>query len=210
LLIVEGPDGVGKTTLCRALLKRFHENHKRYSAFPVIYHHFSRPPSCWHFPRSYLPYVTRHTVCDRFHLSEMCYALVRPGGADPFTENMVRLLEAHLMLAGSYTVLLTASEEFLRWQWSRKGDKQEMYDVEQVVQVNRLYENLQERHPEARVDFHFRLDACREDSFLSLREDVMDDILMAWSSRLAYIFTHTGDFYGTVQREVEAVRPVLR
>jgi len=72
MLILEGADQLGKTTLANKLLK---ELHKR--GYPYVYRHFTRLPDCWKYPMSYLAHVSEPVVQDRFHMSEIVYTYMR-------------------------------------------------------------------------------------------------------------------------------------
>src|SRR3954463_7179680 len=103
MLIVEGPDGVGKSHLCQALIKKWNSNPRKYSPWPVIYQSLNQLPESWHHYKSYLPYVTRTTVQDRFHLSELVYGTaVREQSTSKVSPAFLRLLEARLALVGSF------------------------------------------------------------------------------------------------------------
>jgi len=96
MLIIEGPDGAGKTTFARRLLERLPEH---------VYGHFGPLPSKWDYWRSYLPFIARNVVMDRFHLSEIVYreAHDEPQNLDPFA---YKLLDAKVRLVGGYTVVI--------------------------------------------------------------------------------------------------------
>ncbi len=116
MLIIEGPDLVGKTTLAQKFIKTWNENPRKYGAVPVIYNHFSALPERWHHFKSYLPHVTKYVVQDRFHLSEAAYGPVCRG-KQLIESRGQSLLEAYLRLVGSVTVQVTATEEILKKLW---------------------------------------------------------------------------------------------
>ena len=207
MLIIDAPDLAGKTTLCHALLKRLWEQPKRYGPWPAIYGHFSALPPAWHYPKSYFPYITRYTVMDRFHISELCYGPVTRGRS-MLEHGGVRWLENQLGLVGTVTVMITLKEDFLREQWAKKN-REEMFKLEQVLAVNKRYQQLGDYYPEARVDFNFELES--EADYLSSNEAVMDQILSAWSQRLCETMVHGAD--GAGERYLErskAVEEALR
>jgi thymidylate kinase len=202
MLIIEGPDLCGKTTLCNALLKRLWENPKKYGNYPAVYEHFSRLPPSWRYPKSYLPFIKRYSVMDRFHLSELCYGRVTRGGTH-LTANCVRFLDAQLALVGSYTVLITTSDDFLKAHWGRD----EMFTLDQVLAVNKMYKSLAEYNPEAHVDISFTVES--EDDFVAKDEDAMDKILLAWTGRLGYLMAVYGDviqYAANPVNEIEVLR----
>ncbi len=204
MLIIEGPDGVGKSALQKAFIKMWNDNAKRYSPWPAVAQSFSRLPDSWHHYKSYLAFITRSAVMDRFHLSELCYGAVCRGG-EKIGPSWLRLLEARLALAGSVTVVVTCSDDRASEQYLKQthAGKQEMFSLEQVVAVNKAYRDWlvggeRESWKDARVDFHLSLPD--DDSvWPSACEEWMDQVLREWSSRLSAVYSldYNGlSFYG--------------
>lgn len=107
MIIVEGPDGVGKTTFCKKLLDRLPAH---------IYSHFTRLPEGFDYHWGYSDRVSRNIVQDRFHLSEVVYARARREES-PLTPEMYRLVDAKLRLVGAVTVLVMADSELIESRW---------------------------------------------------------------------------------------------
>lgn len=194
MIILEGPDLCGKTTLARALLKRLHseEGYRKFGPYPAIYEHFDAPPTSWCFPKSYFPHIKRYSIHDRFHISELCYGVITRG-ASRLEPRGVRIVDALLALVGSLTVVITLKDAFLVQQWESKS-RDEMFTLEQVRAVNEAYSKLPETHPELRIDMLFQVDGPGE--FVAESPDTIDSILHEWSCRQAYIHSLTGSFYG--------------
>jgi len=100
-----------------------------------VYKHFTRLPPGFHRFWGYVDNAVQRSVQDRYHMSERAYSFGRGDKALYLTDEMYRLVEAHLALLGSYTVVLTASESLLKQRW-REG---EMYDLNLVLRVNEYY-----------------------------------------------------------------------
>ena len=212
MLILEGPDCVGKTTLAKALLKQWNSDPRRYGCWPAIYQAFSRLPDNWHHYKSYLPYITRGTIQDRFHLSELVYSFACRGEKlSKLTPEWLRLLEARLTLAGSVTVVVTATNERIEYEYERQAaaGKVEMFTKGQVIVVNDGYKQLvaQERPDwlEAKIDFHYHLDAD-EGKWPSDSVTWMDQVLTEWSRRLGMLYSlelSGQSFFGPCNKEAE-------
>lgn len=138
MLIVEGPDLVGKTTFCRALVKRADERGR----FPAIYHHLSRLPSTWHPDRDYEPLMSPFVVQDRFHLSEIVYGHVTRGESFLSPGSASHLDEVNARMGGLTLVFFAPDKDLVRQQYAKRGD--EMFGLEAILAVNDMYRLLVE------------------------------------------------------------------
>lgn len=96
-VIIEGPDGAGKTTLARELCKRY----------DMAYHHEGPPPDganvLHHYARQLL-HAKKQTVFDRFHVGETIYGPLLRGGSKLSTRDM-QLMNRLVMGMGATVVL---------------------------------------------------------------------------------------------------------
>lgn len=137
MLIIEGSDCVGKTTLCRELLKRLNA-----VDCAMIPQHFGQLPKNWDYYRDYLPYISSHTVMDRFIMSEIVYGHVLRGRS-PLLPEMYRLLDARLRLCGAVTVLIVANDAWYDEQLRDKySEREQAFTVDQVKAVNAGFKRL--------------------------------------------------------------------
>ena len=137
MLIVEGSDCVGKTTLCNELIKQLNGR-----GYPVIPQHFGLLPSNWNYYDDYLPFMNTRTAMDRFIMSEVVYGHVIRNGTK-LTPELYRRLDAHLRLQGSVTVVVTADDDWLRRQLRAKiASRQEAFNIDQIVAVNHAFRDL--------------------------------------------------------------------
>lgn len=132
MLIVEGSDCVGKTSLCDVLLKRLCR-----LGCPVIPQHFGLLPKGWNYYDDYLPFMNTRTIMDRFIMSEVVYGHVIRKCSE-LTAEIYRRLDAHLRLQGSVTVVVTATDDWLQRQLEEKmKGRQEMFNEQQILAVNK-------------------------------------------------------------------------
>ena len=135
MLIIEGPDLAGKTTLAHNLIKRLNVQ-----GLPHVYSHLSRLPDSFHRYWGYTQFMGRYLVQDRFHMSEPVYAKMR-GDESELTPYLYALVDAKLKLSCGFTVMLYMMDDSMvlgRW---RDG---EMYRLEQVLEVNGMYKDIAE------------------------------------------------------------------
>ena len=128
MIILEGPDCVGKTTLANNLFE-----HSDLQDAGYIYAHFTRLPRGFRSPKYYLERMSQRVIQDRFHISELVYckfngkhSIVSQEGHDEVNEK----------LKGSSIVVLTADEQLLV---ERFESEREMYSVETVLEANNRY-----------------------------------------------------------------------
>lgn len=129
MLIIEGPDLVGKTTLVRALTTRLNE-----LGWPHVHRHMGKPPDCWRQdPVScYARLCSTYLVQDRFDLSELVYAPLRdaqPHFSPTQHRSIVRNLRAHC----SYLVVVTAHPALIE---QRYASRPEMFSLDKVLLAN--------------------------------------------------------------------------
>jgi len=128
MIIVEGPDLAGKTTLCERILEHMHRH-----GYPYVPRHLSRLPYCFLW-QHYYNLISPFVVQDRFHLSEIPYAKVR--GDVPILDSWsYQIVDGWLKSVGAVQVVLIPTPEVLEARWR----KDEMYTLEQVQEVRANY-----------------------------------------------------------------------
>lgn len=181
MLIVEGPDLVGKTTLCLELIRRLNADGLKH-----VYRHLTVLPKGWDFYGDYVPHIARPVVQDRFHMSELVYGRAVRGSTN-ITDDMLRLIEARVALAAGFTVVVTADWKVLEILWGRK-QREEMFSLEMVQQVNKLYIQLVEgRFRHVSFDMHYHLTLSDMNLFdvtmPTQKEDFVERVIAAYEKR---------------------------
>lgn len=152
MLIIEGPDLVGKTTLALALQKEL--ANRRYCH---IYSHFTRLPATFDQYWDYLPHIRADVVQDRFHMSRQAYGRQFHEQKLMSSEEL-RLIDSKLRQVGAMTVVcVSTSDTFLEQQYLKK-DRDEMYKLDGILGVNAKYRNIIDTRE---MDFDIVVDASK-------------------------------------------------
>lgn len=146
LIILEGPDGAGKTTLAREL-----------EQLGYRYVHHGVPPAealdgdlfRWFLKPLYAAKVradaNQPTVFDRLHLSDRTYGPVMRGSAT-LTELQERLLERFLHARGGQVVLCLPPWRVVLNNWLKNQDNEYVDNPDKLFQVYKGYFNLTGQH----------------------------------------------------------------
>lgn len=135
MIIVEGTDLVGKTTLCEALIKMLNA-----ADYPHVYQHLSKLPVSFDRVKGYLPLCNKDMVYDRFHLSRQAYGRACQN-QEVLSHAEQWWLEGYMRMHCSFTVLVVATDEFITQQYTSK-DRDEMYNLNDILAVNHEYHDL--------------------------------------------------------------------
>jgi thymidylate kinase len=132
LIILEGADLVGKTTLQKRILDELHRRNQLYIGL-----HQTAPPPNWSL-RQYLPFLfAEGVVWDRFHIGQLVYR-----SADLLPANLDNAdwdeLQDNLARCRAYTVVITVEPDVIERRW-RPG---EMFDLVQVLAANERYKEI--------------------------------------------------------------------
>lgn len=135
LIIVEGPDLAGKTTLVKKLAREL-------SSAQVLH----RGPPTQHVLLEYEPDIERysakadeHIICDRWHIGELIYGPLMRGSAQ-LTEPMRRHISMLLASRGAFTVYITPSDIELKRRYLAQGD--DFVNLEQLLTVAQAYRHM--------------------------------------------------------------------
>jgi hypothetical protein len=129
MIVIEGSDLVGKTTLAQAL-----------AVGDLKYKHYSRLPDSHDRMFHYLPDIQAGLVLDRFYMSEPVYASVR--GEDTLQKPYHAVaLDREVIAAGGVIVVVTADPQLIEERYSQAmvDSRHEMYDINQVQEANQLF-----------------------------------------------------------------------
>lgn len=123
LIIVEGPDGAGKTTFIDRLYDHIQETQPNSSVKRLR----ARPPK--HHPLDeyvkplldYVPNSCNHIICDRWHWGERVYPTIL-NRHSVYTQAMHTYVEMFLLSRGAFVVYMTAPYDVLSRRIEQRGD----------------------------------------------------------------------------------------
>lgn len=132
IILLEGPDGSGKTTLANRLIEKYggvyiHAEYRFKNKMPQ--YHGAILHKAWELSKKQL------VIIDRLHISEMIYAKVFRGGSPwPW---MLKHFNRVLKMIGACTILCIPRdvETGIKWFEQAKQERPEMYDdIRDVIQ----------------------------------------------------------------------------
>lgn len=168
MLLLEGCDGVGKTTLAKRLVKEL-DGH--------IYAHFTRLPRDFDRYWGYRERMSTHVVQDRFHLSEIVYAYAR-GDESPLCPDTYRLVDAAVRQLAGFTVLITADDALIGKRWH--GDQ--MFSLDLTLATNERYSKLGAFFTDYEIDIDYRFHCTEQEPYVTDR--AVAEILERYRRRL--------------------------
>lgn len=134
LIILEGADGTGKTTLARALNYDY--------GYDIVH---CGPPKTDNPMAEYLDLALthQHAVFDRFHLGERVYGQIYRGN-DRLGSTRMRMLERYLLSQNAVAVFCEPPKQTAYENWVKRAKKgEEMITFEQSTKWEEIYEGFQ-------------------------------------------------------------------
>lgn len=166
MIVIEGPDLAGKSTLCEELFKRIPQVTGR---APMV-RHFTKPPDQFDRYWGYAACVQRDVILDRFHMSQVAYRTM-DGERTELTPFKYELVDATVSQAGGIVVVLCPSAKVIEHRWhAMPSTRQEMYSLGQVLRVRDVFRDIcAKRHLMTRAgEFKFKVDIWVENDAYSV------------------------------------------
>lgn len=178
MLILEGADHLGKTTAAKKLVQMATKDRMAANGgprWPIRYSHMSRPNDAFDFYRDYRDMISRYSVQDRFHIGALLWH------EDKLTVPALRIVEGWLAAEGSILVVFYASNQKWYKEHLEKNPKEEMFNVDRIMEGNRRLLKLMDQkilRPEYFVDVS---------EFGWITDLMLEAILQAWYERLSLL-----------------------
>lgn len=135
MILIEGPDGVGKTTLAKKLVEILNKKN-----CPVVYRHNTRFPKCFNTVVNCKQQFEPNVVMDRSYPSRFCYGNTFKD-QPPVSEYEFQYLNSCVRATPGIIIYIVATEKYLEATF---GNKEELYagELEKIIQVNEEYKKL--------------------------------------------------------------------
>lgn len=181
MIVVEGPDLAGKTTLCQELFTRI----PRVTGRAPMVRHFTRPPGQFDQYWGYVSCVQRDVIMDRFHMGGVAYRAMDCEHT-ALTPLCYELVDAAVSQAGGVVVVLCPSARVIedRWKQLAGTGRREMYSLEQVLRVRDKYREICDRRHlmTAAGEYKFKVDLWIENDAWSA-EKIAASVVDEWWNR---------------------------
>lgn len=146
LIIIEGADCTGKSTLARAIMETDVENGMTYiTKGPPTY---KNPVQEYLWPLSrYVPGDGFHYVCDRWHIGEMIYPEVFNRETTMNKEHF-KIIDGVLRNLGAFVIHLHPGWDTVKERYEKRGDKR-ITNIDQLWKSYDLFDTFMYNHREA-------------------------------------------------------------
>lgn len=148
MLIIDGPDSIGKTTLAKRLVKMANERlvgtvEQQHEQVKITYRHMTRPSDSFDYFNDFHNLIlgANHTVQDRFHLGTIAYDDPNP----KYSRDQLRIIESWIYRQGSVIILLLPTNLNYYKERLIQFAKEEMFDVERMVKAATVYQDIANR-----------------------------------------------------------------
>lgn len=192
MLVIEGPDNLGKTTACRRLVEIV-----KTLGLKAEYRHMSRPNECFDWRHDYLKMMSPHYVQDRFHIGSILWH------EKVMSLRRLQIIDSWICGLGGLVVLFYASDEKWYENSLRESKKEEMFSPDNILRANRLCKRIAESWATENVVADFvSVDFAYDVSRFGFADDrVLRTIADEWILRRL----EAGNVRTEQQNEIEAV-----
>ena len=137
MIIIEGPDNVGKTTAAEGLA--------RFMGEPWHRIHMSKPADDFDYFRDYMERFESNAVYDRFHFGGLIYGHLLGLHPESLTPRRFDILCRYLRWRRTLVIVMVDGDS--EGYRAHLGGKEEMFDVEMLCEANQLFQQVCGTHP---------------------------------------------------------------
>ena len=139
IILLEGPDCAGKTTLARHIEKKFGFSYFKESLsyqerLSFGYDSFVHYEDTIKQIRDYIKNQKKYVVCDRFHLGEIVNPIIRKDGRRPLTHFEIKQLEKDFLRDSCLLISCLPPISFMKEKYATRGeDVASVYDIQYLL-----------------------------------------------------------------------------
>jgi hypothetical protein len=172
MLVIEGSDGLGKTTFAKAIVRYVVEH----DYYPVMYSHMTRQNGSFNFFEQYKPFCNPFTVQDRFHLGGIAYHTKK------ITLNRLRIIEGWIHGQGGQVIILYCPDFHQYEKYIEQDLRGNLLDTDLLIEANRRYYCMAEErsHPQPIFDEAI---AVKPEEQIYPNEDTVERVAEEWIQR---------------------------
>ena len=169
IIILEGPDGAGKTTLSESLRQRLQSSHMVHVVKHGPYKGVASEDLCRIYFRAMTPALTfnDHVIMDRSWLSEPIYGEVYRNGDNRIDMPRRRMLERAALSRGAVVIHCQPDFEVCAKAFSSRTEDEYLDNLAQLQQVYDGYETLAQRTALPTIHYDYTQDSI---------DDVLDKL----------------------------------
>ena len=138
MIVIEGPDLIGKTTLCESVRKEWNAIAESDPGPINQVVKFGLGQSDWGV-KEYCKFTRRRMIADRMHMSEAVYGIVTRGGSNLSPEQYA-MVDGAVVASGGMVVLLWADASAYAELMDAHHDRGEMFDAATCANVASAFE----------------------------------------------------------------------
>ncbi len=136
MLILDGTDNVGKTTLCNKLAVLANEM-KPFNEVKFKVNHMTRPDEDFNFFTDYKTLMGQYIIQDRFHFGAIAYH-----NLCPYNQDQLKFIESWLYRLGSMIIIVHPTSQFYYKTRLNVSRRKEMFDVETIIRAYHRYDDI--------------------------------------------------------------------
>lgn len=133
MLIIDGPDNIGKTTLCNKLMGLANEINP-FDGIEFKVSHMTRPNEGFNFFTDYKPMINIYNIQDRFHFGAIAYH-----DPCPYNQDQLKFIESWLYRLGSMIIIVLPASSIYYKTRLDISKRKEMFSVKTNMKAYNTY-----------------------------------------------------------------------
>lgn len=169
MLVIEGSDNLGKTTLAKKIVRRVSE-----MGYPVVYSWMTRPnEQLFDFFLDYKKMMNPYAVQDRFHLGGLAYH------QDKITPQKLAIINGWIRSVGGLIIVLYAEDEKWYEEHIKADTRKNILDISTMCRGNKYFKWCA-KHGDCDFSFNIFPGTFLRDNVNFVSDFDMDELIGEW------------------------------